>query len=114
MRGRRFTTTRVRSLSFRGCRPGLPGELRASDPALQPVRPGTALPGTLTGPGRSCVNGVVDNGGSVLGGITWLPGAGRQLAAAKCRPSRRWRSSGPGVAFAALFIAGFTSAVHKT
>lgn len=39
------------------------------------------------GPAGSCVRGVVSNGGRLLGGITWLPGGGRQVAAAKCRPS---------------------------
>jgi len=39
------------------------------------------------GPAGSCVHGVVSNGGRLAGGITWLPGSGRQQAAARCRPS---------------------------
>jgi hypothetical protein len=40
-------------------------------------------------PGRvgSCVHGVVDNGGKLVGGITWLPGTGHYVAATKCKPS---------------------------
>jgi hypothetical protein len=39
------------------------------------------------GPAGSCVRGVVSNGGRLAGGITWLPGGGRQVAAARCRSS---------------------------
>jgi hypothetical protein len=39
------------------------------------------------GPAGSCVHGTVGNGGRLAGGITWLPGTGHQVAAAKCRPS---------------------------
>jgi hypothetical protein len=39
------------------------------------------------GPAGSCVRGVASNGGRLIGGITRLPGGGRSVAAAACRPS---------------------------
>jgi hypothetical protein len=39
------------------------------------------------GPAGSCVHGFDSNGGRLQGGITWLPGSGHRVAAAKCRPS---------------------------
>src|SRR5262249_62360952 len=39
------------------------------------------------GPAGACVQGPVSNGGSVVAGITRLPGTGRQVAAARCRVS---------------------------
>lgn len=61
--------------------------VRVTQPASLAVLGLLCLQGSPGGPAGACVRGPVSNGGRVVAGITRLPGAGRQVAAARCRVS---------------------------
>jgi hypothetical protein len=58
--------------------------VRVTRPASLAVLGLLCLQDSPGGPVGACVQGPVSNGGRVVGGITRLPGTGRQVAAARC------------------------------
>src|SRR5262249_59494293 len=58
--------------------------VRVTQPASLAVLGLLCLQDSPGGPVGACVQGPVSNGGRVVGGITRLPGTGRQVAAARC------------------------------